>query len=405
MQKIAYITVRTPFSTGETFILTEMLSLKEMGADLLIIPRDRSDRVFHREAEPLLNHTLSIPRLNLKILKACFEFAFMHPLSFLGIFNDAILKARNLKVSFKNFVILPKSIYLSTILKQQSVSHIHAHWASTTSTMAYIASRVSGIPWSFTAHRWDIKENNILREKVRKAAFVRVIDENGRKQVLDIVHDMSLTKKVAVIHMGVNVPEKSQIRRRENGPFIILCPANLVAVKGHKYLIDACKYIVDRGVKFRCFIVGDGPLRTALEIDVKSKNLGSYITFLGKLEHEKLLELYKERMVDLVVLPSIVTEEGEKEGIPVALMEAMAYGIPVISTDTGGIPELLSGAGIIVLGKNAEQLALAIENIMTDTTNSENLQKLGKEKIISEFDIKHNVGILLDKMKESNLSV
>jgi len=355
---------------------------------LLIVPRDKADKLFHKEAEPLLHDTLSISWFDFNIIKEFLKYMSIHPVSFFSIVRDVVLKARNAKIAFKNLTILPKGIYVSTILQQGSVSHIHAHWASTTSTMAYIISKITGIPWSFTAHRWDISENNILKEKIKTASFVRVISEQGKKEVLEIIGDASLAKKIRVIHAGVVMPEYKKSVLNVSDIFTFLCPANFVYVKGHRYLFEACRILLDKGFKFMCLVAGCGPLEDELKRIVKNLGLGECVVFLGRLPHEELIALYEQCSINAVILPSIVTDTGDKEGIPVALMEAMSYGIPVISTNTGGIPELFGdGGGIMVKEKNSEVIAGAIEKLIMDMAYCDLISKRAREKVEKDFNI------------------
>jgi colanic acid/amylovoran biosynthesis glycosyltransferase len=387
MKKLVYITARTPFSTGETFILTEMLALKDAGADMLIIPRDRSHILFNNKAESLLKDTLIIPWFDIKIAEEFLKYIYGNPINFLRIVNDITFNTRNAKIALKNIIILPKALYLSMNLKENNISHIHAHWGSTTSTMAYIISKITGIPWSFTAHRWDIPENNLIRNKCKTASFVRSIDEKGRKEIIEVVKDKSLAEKILMVHMGVNMPQINGRAGRASDIITILCPANLVLKKGHRYLLNACRIMSDKDVKFKCLIAGDGPLEESLKIMVSDLGLNGYIEFLGRLSHERLLDLYDSGRINVVVLPSIVTEGGEKEGISVALMEAMSYAIPVISTDTGGISELIGdGSGIMVKEKDSEAIANAIVKLNRDPCYGNLLCQLGRKKVERDFN-------------------
>lgn len=388
MNKIAYITAKIPYGTQETFVLTEILALKQSGTDVLIIPRDKGKNIFHKEAMSLIEDTLNIPWFNIKIFLTLLKFIFTRPKDLFNIFYIAILKTKNLKISLKNLIILPKSLYLSNALKGK-VSHIHAHWASTTATVAYIVSRVTGIPWSFTAHRWDISENNLLKEKCKSASFVRAICNEGRDEILDIIRDNSFNHKILVIHMGVKMPiNKNSENPSPLKPFTILCPANLVVKKGHKYLFEACKILSEKNIKFKCLIAGDGPLENELRDLVTNLTIKKYIEFLGRLSHDELLDLYRTGKIDTVVLPSIITTDGEKEGIPVALMEAMSYGIPVISTNTGGITELIENScGIIVEEKNPIAIAIALETLINNTNYGGYLRRKGIEKVQKDFNV------------------
>jgi glycosyltransferase involved in cell wall biosynthesis len=388
MKKIAYITARTPLGLGEAFIVSEMLELKRLGANMLIIPRDISADSFHKKAEPLYKDTLIIPLIDFKILRESLKYIYNNPIFFMKIINNIAFKARNAKIALKNLIILPKALYLTFILKRESISHIHAHWGSTTSTIAFIINKITNIPWSFTVHRWDILENNILKKKCETASFVRCIDENGHKRMVEIIKERFLINKLLIIHMGVDIPEINQEKDSSSGVFTLLCPANFEPVKGHKYLIEACRILSDKDTKFKCLIAGDGPLENELKGLVEEFSLKGSIEFLGRLPHEKLFNLYTTGKVNAVVLPSIVTEDGENEGIPVALMEAMSYGIPVISTNTGGIPELIGdGFGIILKEKDPKAIANAIEKLMNDESLYNKLVEKGKHKVRMSFNI------------------
>lgn len=385
--KIAYITAKIPFGAQETFILTELLALIASGADLLIVPRDRGSKIFHKEAKLLVDYSLNISWFDFKIFIKLLKFISTKPIQFFILINDIFLKARNIKIGTKNLIILPKAIYISSLFKEKSISHIHAHWASTTATMAYIISKVTGIPWSFTAHRWDIAENNILKEKCKSASFIRSISKNGQTEIMEIIKDTSLNDKILVIHMGINKPETNKTNSLALDTFTILCPANLLVIKGHRYLFEACNILLERNLPIKCLIAGDGPLENKLRDLVLKLGLNN-IEFLGRLPHEKLLDLYRRGLIDAVVLPSITTINGLKEGIPVALMEAMSYGIPVISTNTGGIAELIEdGCGIMVEEKNPEAIANAIEKLMKNTNYRDWIGKKGREKVQKDFNV------------------
>lgn len=388
MNKVAYITSVTPFGSQETFILTELLALKRVGVELLIIPRDFSREIFHKKAEQLIGLTLCAPWLNINIMIRFMRFCLLNPIVIFSLLTKISFKSGNMEIALKNIVILPKAIYLSEILRQKSICHIHAHWASTTATMAFIISQVTGIPWSFTAHRFDIKQNNILLEKCRTAEFVRTISERGKNEIIEILNDDSVSQKIRVLHMGVDIPEKNGRPWNVSGEFTIICPANLLPVKGHQYLIEACKRLKDKGLKFRCLIAGDGPLEKELRQYAGALKLDHCVEFSGRISHETLFELYESGKIHAVVLPSIITDDGENEGIPVALIEAMSYGIPVISTGTGSIPELLGdGSGLTVSQRDPDALAASIERLMKDEHLYTQISSKGKDKIKKEFSL------------------
>jgi len=397
--KLLFITAQTPWGKGETFIFEELLEVKNQGADFLIIPRNPPKEVFHKEAKELLENSIWLPLINFKMVISLLRILFVS-FSFWKILGVLVKYSRNPWILIKNLAVFPKGVFIAEMIGRENIEHIHAHWGSTTATMAYIVSRLTSIPWSFTLHRWDIKENNMLKEKVRLAKFVRCISEHGKNELFQII-GKDYQEKIKVVHMGVKTPIDVSESEEPKGFFTIVTPANLLEVKGHKYLIEACFNLVRQGIKnFQCFFYGDGPLRIKLESLIGEKKLTNFVKMPGVLPHEKLIKMYKNKEIDVVVLPSIITKI-EHEGIPVSLMEAMAYRIPVISTNTGGIPELLSnGAGIIVEEKSPKQLAEIILKIMKNKNLRKELAERGYQKVQKEFNIKKNTKTLLELMQK-----
>jgi glycosyltransferase involved in cell wall biosynthesis len=398
--KILFITAQTPWGKGETFILEEMLELKRQGIDLLIIPRNPPKEVFHQEAKEFLENSIWLPLINLRMFANFCRmlFAKITPWKVLG---SIVKHSRSPLILIKNLAVVPKGVFIAGMIEKENINHIHAHWGSTTATMAYLISRLTNIPWSFTLHRWDIKEDNMLKEKVKSAKFVRCISEHGKNELLEIV-GCNCQEKIRVVHMGVKIPIDVSESEEPKSLFTIFTPASLLEVKGHKYLIEACLNLVRQGIKnFQCFFYGDGPLRVKLESLIGEKKLTNFVKMPGALPHEKLIKIYKNNEIDVVVLPSITTKT-EHEGIPVSLMEAMAYGIPAISTNTGGIPELLSnGAGIVIEEKHPNQLAEAILKIMKNKNLRKELAERGLQRIKEDFNIEKNAKILLELIKKS----
>ena len=399
--KIAYITAQTPFGCGETFILEEIIAIKELGADVLVIPRNPRKNVYHQEAQQLLSCTVWLPLMNWRILREfAKEMLLNHKLRHLLL--EVIRNSRTPKILAKNIAVIPKAVFIAGLIRKKDIDHIHVHWGSTTSTLGWLVSEITGIPWSMTLHRWDIEENNMLRLKAKSATFVRCISQVGKDEVLKIIGKGQQDKAI-VIHMGAripNVPLSSQ--RPLRSEFIIACPANLRRVKGHRYLIEACKILsMEEDINLRCLLIGDGHLRREIESYINRLGMKGIVKMAGQMPHEKLMQIYVRKEVDIVVLPSIITDKGEKEGIPVSLIEAMSYCIPVIATETGGILELLSGgAGITVKEKSAKDLADAIRRLICDQNLYNETAKRGFQRVKERFDLYKNASMLLNKMTE-----
>jgi glycosyltransferase involved in cell wall biosynthesis len=270
--------------------------------------------------------------------------------------------------------------WLAEVARAWRADHIHAHWAHLTATLAMAASRLSGIPWSFTAHRYDVELNNLLAEKLRSARFGRFI----AREILERARpslDAEAGERAVLIHMGVCVPPLPAPPERRDVP-VLLCPARLVPIKGHRFLIDAAARLVARGLRFELRLAGDGPEAPAIALRIDELGLGDRVRMLGTVPHAELLELYRDGQVDGVVLPSLY------EGISVALMEAMAHGVPVVATRVGGVPELLQGgAGLLVPPEDPTALADALEQLVVSRPARLALGEAGRGRVEEEFDV------------------
>lgn len=403
--RLAVITSRAPWGKGESFVLTEIAELQRHVEAVLVIPVRPGSLLFHGElAGRIGQYAIRLPVISPVILGYAAAAFLRSPRRFQRVLVDIIKDSRSLSVLMKNLAVFPKAVYVARLIQRFGAHHIHAHWVSVPATMALIVSRLTGVPWSFTAHRWDIAEDNLLASKVRTAIFGRVISFHGRDEILKIVEEPACSH-LHIIHMGTRVPEQGDACPPECGlEFRIACIANLVEVKGHRYLIEACQILRHRGIQFVCHLIGDGPLRRGLDRLVYQFGLRQSIRFLGAIPHEEVIRMLRERDIDLVVHPSIETSSGEHEGIPVALMEALAHRVPAISTESGAIPELLGdGSGILVKPADAPALADAIQQVMEDSAYRMRLIEAGFAKVSADFNSRTVAKRLATLMKSSNL--
>jgi colanic acid/amylovoran biosynthesis glycosyltransferase len=169
---------------------------------------------------------------------------------------------------------------------------------------------------------------------------------------------------------------------------MVVCPARMVPVKGHSYLLEAAALLGRRGIRFELVLAGDGPERPDIARRIGELGLGDRVRMAGITPHAELLRRYRDGEVDCVVLPSLDLGAGLHEGISVALIEAMAHGVPVVSTSTGGQPELLGdGSGIMVPPADADALADALERLLTSRALRLELGQRGRRRIERDFDV------------------
>lgn len=400
--KLLYVTASFPFQHGEAFLVPEIKELRERGHTLWIVPRDGSGPVVHGDAEMLLSITKAQSLFSREVLRAALSQALRYPLRTLRA-ASLLLQSRNPWVFLKNLAVLPKGLWLAQMAREAGAEHIHAHWVLTTATMAMIASEISGIPWSYTAHRGDIVEQNLLSIKSERAAFCRFISKGG----LDMAAGYGVPvqeAKFRVIHMGVPLPGMLREGKSSRESFLLICPANLLPVKGHRYLIEAMALLGQRGIDAMLWIAGQGELRAELEKQVEEAGLQERVRFLGQVSHATLLDWYARCEVDGVVLPSVDLGDHVHEGIPVSLIEAMSYGLPTISTDTGGIPELLyDEAGLIVPPQDPLALAAAIERVIREPELRRMLAQKGSMRVREEFAQERTIELLEACFEASSL--
>ena len=381
------MTQRLPFGDGETFVVPEIEALLGAGHDVLIIPRHASAPVLHNDARALLSRTHVLPG-PLAIVGAVAAALVRSPARTAGAFW-AIRGTRPRRRALANARAIAEGIWVARLARRWRADHIHAHWAHLTATLAMGASRVAGIPWSFTAHRYDVILNNLLAQKLRSARFGRFIAREMLAVAGRLVSPDAL-ERATVLHMGIPIPSLPDHGGRDAVARIpvILCPARLVAVKGHDILLEAAGRLRGRGIGFELWIAGDGPECDRIRRRIAALGLEQQVRMLGTVPHDELMRLYREQRPDCVVLPSLDLGGGLHEGLSVALVEAMAHGVPVIGTRTGGIPELLAGsAGILVDPSDADGLADALATLLGSPALRSRLGAAGRKRVEEEFDV------------------
>jgi colanic acid/amylovoran biosynthesis glycosyltransferase len=388
--KILYITGGLPYGPGEAFLVAEIRELRRLGHEVVIVPRSPGRHAMH--GRDLLTFTMREGLLSWRVIAIALRCCLADPGKAAAAVRP-IWQSGRWGMMLKNLAVVPKAFWLAEFARRAQADHIHCHWAGTTATMTLVASRLSGIPWSLTAHRSDIVGNNLLEIKARSAVFVRFISENGRAMARAL--GMRPRPTVRTLHMGVAIPVSAG--KKMPSRHVVFCPADFLPIKGHEYLIQAWARLRTRDFQAELWLAGAGPLAKRLQRLVRDRNIDDSVKFLGRIEHEALLQSYAAGRVSLVVLPSIDLGNGCHEGIPVALIEAMSFGIPVIATNTGGIPELvIEGTGLLVPPADPVALAEAIETALRDEKRWEQLGQSGRNRVIEAFGIARIAAELAD---------
>ena len=390
----------------ETFILREMIELERQGQPVRLVPMLKDNPpVLHDAAKPWLDRAIYTRYLSGRILAANLRALAKQPLRYLGLFAKLFFGTVLRPGTFvRTMAVFPKSVFLAEELTREGVPHIHAHFATHPTTMALIIATLSDITFSFTVHAHDIQlDRSLLRWKLRETRFVRSISDYNKRFLEKLYPHETRGGKITVIHVGIEPEMYEENARRhafaKSDVPKILCVAAHRPYKGLPVLIEACRVLKAEGLRFQCDVIGHGPMREELERLVAEKNVGDVFHLVGAKSQDEVARMMGE--ATLFVLPSIIASDGQMEGIPVALMEAMASSRAVISTSISGIPELIDHEvnGLLVEQGNAVALADAMRALLRDPARARAMGVEGQKKVRAEFTLAGTVTQLLERLE------
>jgi glycosyltransferase involved in cell wall biosynthesis len=396
MKKIAYIMSRFP-KLSETFILREMIELEGFGWEIALYPLIVHDQaVIHAEAQSWMKRVKRSGWISTGILASNIRRILKNPFRYGSTFFRIVWESlASPKFLLRSLLLFPKIVYMAEQMQADQVIRIHAHYATHPALAAWIIHQFTGIPYSITVHAHDIYVNKtMLATKIRDASFVVSISEFNRGYLAKYLGDWALYK-THVVHCGIR-PEWYIMSRdiKRNDRFEIISIGSLQLYKGQRFLIEACDLLRRQGLIFRCRIIGGGELRENLLDLIESSDLSNFVELTGPLTQETIAEILP--LADCYVQPSIITPSGKMEGIPVALMEAMASGLPVIATNISGISELVrpGQTGWLSPPENPQALADAILAVYTDRGEAQRKALAARELVNNEFNLHRNVNQL-----------
>jgi glycosyltransferase involved in cell wall biosynthesis len=390
---IAYITQSFP-SLTTTFIYREVLALRNVGFNIVTfaIWKPNIDKL-SAESKNLVNSSFyAFPVFWPKFFAAHLYFFLTRPIKYSStLFFILTRKGEALGIRRRTFFHFCEAIYLAIDAKRKGIRHIHAHFAVNAATVALVIARMLDISFSFTAHNTFFTDRPILKEKLRAAKFIIAISKYSQDFLLRFLPEKKLKDKFHIVHCGVSPDDfRPPTHKATNQRPLIFSIAQLVERKGFPVLLEACKILSERGHDFQCLIAGDGSQRPLLERLITEYQIQDKVQLIGVVFQEQLVDYLNK--ADVFVLPCLTTSDGDRDGIPVVLMEAMAMEIPTISTYVSGIPELIEDgqSGLLVKEKDALALADAVQRLLKDDELRQKLGKNGRQKISQEFNIYKN---------------
>jgi glycosyltransferase involved in cell wall biosynthesis/peptidoglycan/xylan/chitin deacetylase (PgdA/CDA1 family) len=395
---VAYVMSRFP-KLSETFILTEILALERRGVRVEVYPllRERSPLV-HPDAGALAARAHYLPFLSAAVLGSQLHWLRRRPREYLRALRDvAVGTLGSLNFFAGGLAIFPKVAHAARLMEAGGVRHVHCHFANHPAVAGLVIGRLTGLPFSFTAHGSDLHvERRMLPAKVSEAAFVATVSHYNRRLIVEECGGR-FADKVRVVRAGVDTAMFAPCRNGQGPPAALrlLCVGTLHEVKGQVHLVDACRLLAQQGVDFSCRLVGDGPDRRRLARRIAAAGLRDRVLLVGpRTRPEVAAEL---RSADVVVAPSVRTRAGKREGVPVALIEAMSSGVPVVASDLSGIPELVEHGvnGLLAAPGDAASLAKALRTLHEDRALGPRLARAARARVLAEFDAEQSVGELV----------
>ncbi|MGC8856053.1 MAG: glycosyltransferase family 4 protein [Anaerolineae bacterium] len=384
----------------ETFILREMIALEHLGWQVSLYPLIfQKQSVIHADARAWLERAQRLPWFSLEVLRANLRRFFKQPGLYLSVLFQVMGEnLGSLKFLARALVLFPKIVLMAERIESEGIRHIHAHYATHPGLAAWVIHRFTGITYSVTVHAHDIYvEKAMLGTKLKEATFIAAISEYNINYLARHVGEW-IRERAHVIRCGIDpalyhpAEQSDPDRSRLN----IVSVGSLQPYKGHIHLIDACALLHQRGVPFHCQIIGGGDLKPALEKRIHQHGLQGLVELVGPKTQEEIARLLDQ--ANCYVQPSVIMPSGKMEGIPVALMEAMASGLPVVATDISGVPELVreGETGWLVPPESPQALADVLTEIYTHPEQAAQRAQAGRQWVLQEFTLASNVRKLSD---------
>ncbi len=384
--KVVYILNVFP-KISETFILNEIIQAQKEGVNVGVVAFSGSteDRI-HPDVSKVRDVNYFLSAVKITALFDHFYWFATHPGRYLKTFRIALNRNNGITRKFLFHLHNIKQI------KDMNPDHLHAHFGTWTADMAMLTSLLTGIPYTFTTHSYDIftfpPKNMALKSRLAKKHIT--ISQYNKRYLIEIFNVRP--EDIAVVHCGVDFNKIPKGKNTVTANKIVTM-ARLEKTKGLDHLIKAYGRLRDKGVDFEAIIIGEGSKRSNLERLIVELDLQDRVRLLGNRTQNNIFEILQT--CRLMVMTSTV------EGIPVSLMEAMAFKIPVIATRITGIPELIDDgqSGFLVEPTDLNGLVEKMQLLLTDEVLRKRFVENGYKKVVKEFDLKYEVNLLIDVWK------
>lgn len=374
--KVAFVTWKFP-ALANTFILNEIVEVKKRGHDLAIYSLERSqDEVVHDDVERfgLLQRTFYLDDFIAERLPG----------------DPALQRYQDDWLNDRVHAIPP----LARKLRQDGVDVVHGCFCNNSATVAMLLGRLADIPFGFECHAHDLFVD--LRhgdEKLREAARIFPISDYNRRHLIEQLH--CAPQKIRVRRVPINKTSCDAIQAQPRDPGLVTFVGRLHPIKGLQDALSAFAVVAADMPAARFCIIGDGELRQPLQQRAAALGLGERVEFAGNMTNERALQRVARSAAFL--LPSVITADGDRDGIPTSIIEAMYLRTPVVSTAVSGIPELIEDGVDGCLSPPGDVAAIAgrLRSLLADAGLRAKMGERARQRVDLEFDSDRNIDILL----------
>ena len=389
---LAYVLKRFP-RISETFVAAELIELERQGERVTVYAVSKPAEAFsHGFIDELRADVVYLPyrpiRQPARVARALARQVRRRPRAWLRAARAGLREP-----SLGSWRTLLQATVLRDEMEAAGIHHAHAHFATSAADLASLVWRMEGPSYSVTAHAKDIWHEQVrpddLRQKLGHALFVATVSEQNREYLASVLDG---DVRVQVVPNSVDLRRMGEPVAREPEPMLVVSVARLVEKKGLEDLVAACGLLRARGVPVKLEIAGDGPLRDGLAAAGSAAGLGDVLR--GALPHEQVRELFRRATV--FCLPCVVASSGDRDGLPTSVLEAMALGVPVVTTDVNGLTEtVIDGeTGLIVPEHDPAALSEALERILGDPALATGLSEKARVHVEQGFSLEQSVKIL-----------
>jgi glycosyltransferase involved in cell wall biosynthesis len=402
--RIAYLLNQFP-SVTETFILREMAQLERRGVHLLpcALVRPDAGAPIHPEAEPFLPRTVYRPSPGSpQALRDWLATCLRWPKG--GVSGTVLALAHSLRrpgYAREMSSALAAACHFAQAFRGQGIQHIHAHFGSRPATVGLILAEITGLSFSLSLHARDVftKESILLRQKLLESEFATACTQYALDRLL-ATQPAAVHGRLHLVRHGIDITRLTHEHRPAREPIIAIV-GRLVEKKGHRVLLRAAQMLRHRRGNLMVAIAGDGLLRPELESMAESLGIAALVNFCGTLSESQVQELLAAARV--LVVPSVVAGDGDRDGLPNVVLEAAAVGTPIVASEISALPEFVvhGETGLLVPPDEPRRLADAIAAVLDDPAAAEARAREARRRVTAQYDVSRNVEALEALFRET----